>query len=121
MTEILLLFGLQNNVLMESPYIIAKLSPASAKCIEVEFVDVSTVSYTIGDVYTLQKFFSSINSKIFKILKNFLIPARVNILSYIGSGKHDNYLGFIYLKRKDQKLPKVDLNFHNSWCYKQES
>lgn len=43
-------------------------------------------------------FFSSINSKIkiLKILKNFLIPARVNILSYIGSGKHDDYLGFIY-------------------------
>lgn len=57
MTGILLLAGLKNNVLMESPYIIAKLSPASAKCIKVEFVDVSTVSYTMGDVYTLQNFF----------------------------------------------------------------
>lgn len=41
------------------------------------------------------------------MLKNLLLPIRIKIASYIGSGKHGCYLGYIYLKKKGQKLPKL--------------
>lgn len=40
------------------------------------------------------------------MLKTLLIPGRINIFSYTGSGEYSYYSGFIYVKVKDQKLLK---------------